>query len=185
MRRTIAALLTASAGALLCATAGAADIKESLGPIDYRPSPRLFRRTVAGILAVGFVGVACYFLYRRRRRQRAPGMVSVPELPDAELEGLGSGEFYARLLAAVRRMLDRKSGQPAHALTPRELAAPEAGVAPDEPTREQWRALCDRAERAQYAGAEVEASRRTEDVALVRNLLGRLAAEREAGERST
>ncbi len=166
-------MLTAACVALLAAAAGAEDIMGPIGPVEAPAPRRPARRTVAALLAVGFVGVAAYWLVRRRATSAPPAPL---ELPDREnLAGLDSAEFYGRLLTAARESVSDEPS--ASTLTPRELARmgpPGArGWSGD-----RWRDMCRRAERARYAGDDIGAAEREEDLSLLREVL----AESREGE---
>jgi len=184
-----------AAGADVPAAAGAApasepeqsDIRGPLGPLqlpEYLSRAflklRWLRRLVAGVLAVGFALMALHYLWRKRRRaifmERAAAIPRVHTLA-AEADQLSDAEFYARLLRVLRDALTPETPRPAAAMTPRELADVELlatvdnGEAVTGGLHDRWRALCARAERAEYGRARIRGHQRREDLQLVADLI--------------
>jgi len=150
------------------------DILGPLGPMQYEGSGFPVRRVLACLLAVGFAGVAAFFILRRARRDAAtPPSVAVPA---EDLGDLDAAEAYTRLLDAVRAALARHDGRPARALTPRELAARPSLRDAASPHPDRLRKLCGRAEGAQYARRRVDRAQIRADLELVDELLQHLAS---------
>lgn len=175
--------LTALGLALAALAAGVAgaemDIKGPLPPMELERPGLPLRRLIAGGVAVGFVAIGAYFLWRRRLRHVAESSTDRPPLPAMpDLDDLETPEMYARLLDAVREALDGHLNPPSRTMTPRELAAldtPQTAAAP-----ERWRAFCRRAEDAVYAGVPVREENREADREFVLKLLPALRAPVEA-----
>jgi len=164
---------TAGLRRALSFAAAALDIKEHLGPVPF-PEPAGFplKRAIAVALAVGFCLVGSHYVLRRRRqpaREPEPGLPTANGGPPDDLAGLPPDEFYSRLAAAVRQALAGRDGAQAASMTLRELAAAPPAV--PEGVRAGWQALCERAEQAQYARADVGPEQKREDLAALRDLL--------------
>lgn len=173
------------AATLAGAESAAVDIMESLGPIRPQQSGWTTRRTIAVGLAVGFVIVAFYFLYRGRRRRHRVKRQPAPR-PDAALptrpEDGEAPQFYRRLVGGLRAALN---GGEAHSYTARELADALTAQLPDSEAdgiREKVETMVRRTEEAAYGGVDVDVSDRRADLELARDLLERLGARpRETG----
>jgi len=175
-------------GAWACPGCAAADtdILGPIGPMEYPSGGPSLPRLLAVALALGFVAVAAYFLRRRWRRRAARGRTPHDAPSLASLDSLEAGDFYARLLGAVRGALLHREGARVRALTPRELAGLSLtdGEGEDAAGRaESWRALCRRAEKALYASVPVDAERRRADLLFVNDLLARIPAQTPGGGR--
>jgi hypothetical protein len=188
-----AAILALTAGAVAWAGQGPPpDIKGPLGPMRYpawpdgraaaRAGRRVSRRAAAGVLAAGFAAVAFCFLLRRRRRLSRQ-MEPAPIVLRPDLEDLPAGEFYAELLRAVREGLALAQGRHALAMTPREMfGIPLPVDAARGSARQRWRELCERAELAEYSGAEIPTKQRSEDLDFVEELTAWFGAGMPRGE---
>jgi hypothetical protein len=151
----------------------------ALGP---EVAPSAGRRAAVAGLAAGFVAVGFYYVVRRRaRRPGGPSLAAWRTLA-GEGDSLSDGEFYERLLCLARRGLRSKAGAPGEALTARELAARAPAVLAGEGEAGRWRALCRRAEGAEYARRSVDGERRRGDLEFVRDLLRRAQRRRAATE---
>ncbi len=173
------------------------DIQGPLGPLKL-PSylstaflkHRWLRRLVAAVIAVGFAGIGFHYLLRKRREAaliaRASAMPPVRALAD-EAEHLSDAEFYARLLRVLREALTPETPRPAAVMTPRELADLElyAIIEAEQAAgglHDRWRALCARAERAEYGRARIRGHQRRDDLQLVMDLIGKADLRRAARE---
>jgi len=154
---------------------GQADIEGPMPPLDLPAAVPAKRhpahRVVAVAVAVGFALLVWHYLRHRRRvvqrrRAQAPALAA----PAEDVLALPDGEFYARLIGMLRDALDAEAGSPVAAMTPRELACLDLGgvVGQAEGSAAALRELCARAERAEYARAEIEAGLREADLRFVR-----------------
>ncbi len=176
---------------------GDTDIQGPLGPLKlpgylskaFR-AHRWFRRLVAAAIAIGFAGIGFHYLLRKRRKaaliERASAMPPVRALAD-EAEHLSDAEFYARLLRVLREALTPETPRPAAVMTPRELADLElyAVIEAEQAAgglHDRWRALCLRAERAEYGRARIRGHQRREDLQLVMDLIEKADQRRAARE---
>ncbi len=159
------------------------DILGPLGPITAGSPGFAPRIGLIGLAMGGVLLGALYLLLRARNSPSPPQRPNGPALPE-NLAGREAPEFYARLMQAVRQGLAEATDLPTRTMTPRELADAAPRAFGGEDAAERWRALCGRAERAEFAGAGVEEQQRTEDLDFAGALLGERAAghSRQRGE---
>ena len=143
-------------------TAQDVDIRGPLGPMQHGDAGCGATCWALGGVAFLLAVTGLAFLVRRRGRGRPQNTGQVDPLAGID-PATEAGEFYSRLMAAVRHRLAEAVAPKALSMTLRELK----GVLPGE----GWGELLARAERAQYAGEAIPAEVRDSDLEMTRELL--------------
>ncbi len=181
LARSAAVGLTVLPGAAL--SRADTEILGPLGPVESgRSLVALILLGVACALAALAAAGLCYLAVRRhgaRADGAEPGEYAGD--PFGEIDpGGDAAEFYAGLLGAVRSLLGRGAVPDAPSMTPRELRA--WGLRNRGKGLERLSELCERAERAEYAGEDVPEGLREQDLAWARRVLSKGLARRAGGE---
>lgn len=187
LARSAAVALTVLPGAAL--SRADTEILGPLGPVESGRSfvGLIFLGIACALVALAAAGL-CY-LAVRRRGARADGAESPDGAEPGEYAGDPFGEidpgsdaaqFYAGLLCAVRSLLGRGAVPDAPSMTPRELRA--WGLRNRGKGLERLSELCERAERAEYAGEDVPEDLREQDLAWARYVLSKGLARGTWGE---